>query len=61
MPPLRAGLLSFGLVSIPVELHPAAKDEHVAFHLLHEKRGSRIQNRFFCPVCNTAVQRDDLV
>jgi non-homologous end joining protein Ku len=36
MPPLRTGLLSFGLVSIPVQLHTATKDQHIAFHLLHE-------------------------
>jgi DNA end-binding protein Ku len=61
MPPLRAGLLSFGVVSIPVQLHPATKDLHIAFHLSHSKCGSRIQNRYYCPVCNVAVDRDDLV
>jgi DNA end-binding protein Ku len=60
-PPLRTGLLSFGLVSIPVQLHSATKDLHIGFHLLHEKCGSRIQNRYYCPVCNVAVERDDLV
>jgi non-homologous end joining protein Ku len=40
MPPLRTGLLSFGLVSIPVQLHTATKDQHIAFHLLHAKCGT---------------------
>jgi DNA end-binding protein Ku len=61
MPPLRTGLLSFGLVSIPVQVHSATKDLRIAFHLLHAKCGSRIQNRYYCPVCNVAVDRDDLV
>jgi DNA end-binding protein Ku len=61
MPPLRTGLLSFGLVSIPVQVHSATKDLRIAFHLLHAKCGSRIQNRYYCPVCNVAVERDDLV
>jgi non-homologous end joining protein Ku len=61
MPPLRTGLLSFGLVSIPAQLHTATKDQHIGFHLLHDKCGSRIQSRYYCPVCNVTVERDDRV
>jgi DNA end-binding protein Ku len=61
MPPLRTGLISFGLVSIPVQLHTATKDQHIAFHLLHDKCGSRIQYRYHCPVCNEVVEREDRV
>jgi DNA end-binding protein Ku len=61
MPPLRTGLVSFGLVSIPVQLYTATKDQRIAFHLLHAKCGSRIQNRYNCPVCNVTVERDDRV
>src|SRR5262249_2188093 len=61
MPPLRSGFLSFGLVSIPVQLHTATKDQRIAFHLLHTKCGSRVQNRYYCPVCNLTVERDDRV
>jgi DNA end-binding protein Ku len=61
MPPARTGILSFGLVAIPVRIHPATKDEHIAFHLLHARCGSRVRNRHWCPVCNVAVERDDLV
>ena len=61
MPPLRTGLLSFGLVSIPVQLYTATKDQHIAFHLLHDKCGSRVQNRYYCPVCDVTVERDDRV
>jgi DNA end-binding protein Ku len=39
----------------------ATKDLRIAFNLLHAKCGSRIQNRYYCPVCNVAVDRDDLV
>jgi DNA end-binding protein Ku len=61
MPPLRTGVLSFGLVSIPVQLHTATKDLHIAFNLLHAKCGSRVQNRYYCPVCNEVVERDDRI
>ena len=60
MPPLRTRLLSFGLVSIPVTLHMATKSEHVSFHFLHAKCGSRVRNRQYCPVCNVVVEHDDL-
>jgi DNA end-binding protein Ku len=61
MPPLRTGLLSFGLVSIPVQLHTATKDQRIFFHLLHDRCGSRVQNRYYCPVCNVTVEREDRV
>jgi non-homologous end joining protein Ku len=61
MPPLRTGLLSFGLVSIPIQLYTATKDQRIAFNLLHAKCGSRIQNRYYCPVCNVVVERDGRV
>jgi DNA end-binding protein Ku len=61
MPPLRTGLLSFGLVSIPVELHLATKNQNISFHWLHDKCGSRIQNRYYCQVCNWTAERDDRV
>jgi len=59
--PINSGILSFGLVAIPVKLHPAIKDQTVRFHLLHSKCGSRVRNRLWCPVCNGAVERDGLV
>src|SRR5262245_6163470 len=61
MPPLRTGLLSFGLVSIPVQLYTTTKDQRIPFHLLHDKCGSRIQNRYHCPVCNVTVEREDRI
>jgi len=33
--------ISFGLVSIPVELYSAIEDHNIRFHLLHKKCGSR--------------------
>jgi DNA end-binding protein Ku len=57
--PIRSGVLSFGLVAIPVKVHTAVKDETIRFHLLHEKCGSRVTNRYHCPVCNVVVERDD--
>jgi non-homologous end joining protein Ku len=55
--PINSGILSFGLVAIPVKLYPAIKDQTVRFHLLLAKCGSRVRNRFWCPVCNEVVDR----
>src|SRR5918995_186388 len=61
MPPPGTGVLSFGLVAIPVRIHTATHSENVSFHLLHKKCGSRVRNQYHCPVCNVVVERDDLV
>jgi DNA end-binding protein Ku len=59
--PIARGMLSFGLVAIPVEIHTATRSQHVSFHLLHAKCGSRVKNQYLCPVCNVVVERADLV
>ena len=63
MPPrsIGSGTISFGLVSIPVKLYPAASSQSVSFNLLHAKCGNRIRQQRFCPVCNEVVERDGLV
>jgi DNA end-binding protein Ku len=59
--PIARGVLSFGLVAIPVEIHLATRSQHVSFHLLHAKWGSRLKNQYLCPICNVVVERTDLV
>jgi DNA end-binding protein Ku len=63
MPPrsLGSGIISFGLVSIPVKLYTAASSESPSFNLLHAKCGNRIRQQRLCPVCNEVVERNDLV
>jgi len=62
--PVRAigsGAISFGLVSIPVNLYLAASSESPSFNLLHAERGTRIKQQRFCPHCNKVVERQELV
>src|SRR5438552_2360907 len=59
-----SGTLGFGLVSIPVKLYRATASgsaKSVSFHLLHEKCGTRIQNRRWCPRCDEEVAWKDVV
>lgn len=58
---IGTGILSFGLVSIPVEIYSAIQDQSIRMHLLHKKCGSRVRNQMFCPVCKAVVERSDLV
>ena len=37
------GVITFGMVSIPVQLYPATQDKDVSFHLLHKPDHSRIK------------------
>jgi DNA end-binding protein Ku len=63
MPPraLLTGTLALGLVNVPIRLYTATRAEGIAFHLLHDRCGSRIQNRAYCPVCAVPVSREELV
>jgi DNA end-binding protein Ku len=47
--PIWKGAISFGLVTVPVNLYSAVeRRETLSFHLLHRKDGSRIENKRFC-------------
>ena len=54
--PVFSGVLSFGLLVIPVENHSATNDEIIRFHLLHAKCGSRLRNRGFSPACQMIIE-----
>jgi DNA end-binding protein Ku len=58
---IGSGAISFGLVSIPVNLYVATSSESPSFNLLHTKCGSRIKQQRFCPVCKEVVERQELV
>src|SRR5436309_8161676 len=57
----RKGIITFGLVSIPVELHVAARSTSLDFDLLHKKDQSRIQYKLWCKEEDTEVARKDTV
>jgi DNA end-binding protein Ku len=56
------GAISFGLVTIPVNLYSAVeRSETLSFHLLHEKDNSRIENKRFCKEEGVEVPWSELV
>jgi DNA end-binding protein Ku len=54
------GYISFGLVSVPLRLFTAARGEHVSFHMIHERCGTRIRQQLYCPTCEMVVERSEL-
>lgn len=55
------GTISFGMVSIPVDLYTATESHDVRFHLLHKKDGVRLKNVRWCPKDEKAVPWDEVV
>lgn len=57
------GIISFGLVSIPVKLYKATESKAggIAFHQLHDKCGTRIQEKRWCPECDQEVDWENVV
>jgi DNA end-binding protein Ku len=56
-----SGVITFGMVSIPVKLFPATQDKDVSFHLLHQPDHSRIKYKKFCSAEEREVNQDELV
>jgi len=55
------GTISFGMVSIPVNLYTATESHDVRFHLLHKRDGVRLKNVRWCPKDEKQVPWDDVV
>lgn len=55
------GLISFGMVSIPVKLYTATESKDISFHLLHEECNSRLKQLRWCPACEREVEWDGIV
>jgi DNA end-binding protein Ku len=58
---LWTGLVNFGLVNIPVQLHTAVRDHMPRFRLLHRKDLSPIREQRVCQLDGHPVAWDDLV
>jgi DNA end-binding protein Ku len=55
------GLISFGMVSIPVKLFTATDSKDISFHLLHRECNSRLKQLRWCPVCEREVEWGETV
>ena len=55
-----SGTITFGLVSVPVDLFPALRSGGVSLRMLDED-GAPLRRRYFCPHDEREVSRDHLV
>lgn len=54
------GYISFGLISVPVRLYVAAREEHTGFNQIHKTCGTRIRQQLWCPLDERVVERDEI-
>jgi DNA end-binding protein Ku len=43
-----SGAITFGLVTVPVKLYPAVREEDIHFHLLHDQDHARLRRKMVC-------------
>src|SRR5580658_10367351 len=60
MKPSWSGMISFGLVNIPVGLYPATEESDVSFHFLHAEDHAPIKNQRVCTKCGKVVLAADI-
>ena len=58
--PFWSGTISFGLVSIPVDLYPAVRGSHVGLRML-SPQGEPLKRRYFSPQDGKEVPSDHMV
>jgi len=59
--PIWSGVVSFGLVTVPVRLFSAVHEHRLEFHLVHEKDDSRIGYQKVCKNEDKPVADDEIV
>jgi DNA end-binding protein Ku len=60
--PIGSATISFGLVSVPIQLYSASESQaSVSFNWLHKKCGSRLKQQYVCPKDNEKVEKDDMI
>ena len=58
---MASGTISFGLVAIPVKLYTTGESSQtVRFSMVHEKCGTKVKYRYYCPTDDRLVERDEL-
>ena len=56
-----SGPISFGLVNIPITLHPATRSKSVSFRLLHAEDHTPVNFVKVCPADNKTLSQDEIV
>ena len=55
-----SGVISWGLVNVPVKMGKATADDSVPMHQVHVKDGGRVRYRKYCEACGEELQAADI-
>ncbi len=55
------GVISFGMVSIPVKLYTGTADKDISFNMLHKEDNERIKMLRWCPADERPVEMSEIV
>ncbi len=55
------GVISFGVLTVPVKLYAAVRSRRIDFHLLHDADCERLRQRMVCPLDGEPVEREHVV
>jgi len=58
---IASGVISFGLVSIPVKLYTAASSEQVRFNMLDSRHGVRIKQQYISSADGKVLDKDEII
>jgi DNA end-binding protein Ku len=59
---IGSATVSFGLVSVPVQLYAAGESKaSISFNMLHKKDGSRLKQQYLCTKDGEKVERSDMI
>ena len=56
-----SGMISFGLVNIPIKLYPATRSRDINFNQLHKDDNGRVRYDKVCKVCGNVLGKDDII
>ncbi len=58
---IASGTVSFGLVAIPIKLYASGESSaSIRFNMVHEKCGTKVKYRYYCPTDDELVERDEI-
>lgn len=55
-----SGIITFGMVSIPVKLYTATENKDISFNQLHAECKSRIKEQKVCPTCDRKIESEEI-
>lgn len=55
---ISSGIITFGLVSVPVKLFSGTQSKSLHFNMLHTKDNARLKQQLVCTACGEVVERN---